>query len=188
MRQKPKNEFSVEPPENNKFVEWRMRKMLEFLDGEEVYTPVLDIGSRSQATKILDKYYICKIDSTIDCDFNFSFKAPRYKYGMIFCLEVLEHLMNPLSFMKRLRNTLHNQGMVVLSTPSRKPWIEKMHFTEYSRKSLDILFKESGFVVEKYKLVHTMPLWWHLTGVRPFLRLFVHHYHFYILMKPGDKP
>ncbi len=180
--EKPDNFLTVQP-QIGKQIAWRMRATLKFLNNENLQGPFLDIGTWSQATDILAQKFGEQIDSTGETDFNFSVTAPQKSYKTIFCFEVIEHLMNPLTFMHELHNLLADDGMLALSTPTRKPAVEKVHFTEYTKRSLYFLFAEAGFQTVKYQVGHAFPWWWHFTGVRPLYRLFFHHYHFYLLEK-----
>lgn len=183
---KPETRFTVEPERGSKAVRWRMQKTLAFLADQPVQKPMLDIGTWSQATDMLAATYGRDVDSTDECDFNFELGAPGTAYRTIFCFEVIEHLMNPLTFMQNMQARLHDDGIIALSTPSRKLLVEKWHFTEYTRQSLEVLFRAAGLQVVKYALAHCMPFWWHFTGFRPLYRLFFHHYHFFILKKLPD--
>ncbi|MCA9732758.1 methyltransferase domain-containing protein [candidate division KSB1 bacterium] len=180
--EKPDNYLTVQP-KLGKQIEWRMNATLKFLAGHTLKAPYLDVGTWSQATDILQQKYSDKIDSTNETDFNFSVTAPQKSYKSIFCFEVIEHLMNPLTFMHELHKLLDEDGILALSTPTRKLAVEKVHFTEYNKRSLDFLFKEAGFTTLDYKVGHAFPWWWHFTGVRPMYRMFFHHYHFYLLTK-----
>ncbi|KAA3616520.1 MAG: methyltransferase domain-containing protein [Calditrichaeota bacterium] len=180
--EKPENFLTVQP-QIGKQIAWRMDATLKFLHGQTLQTPFLDVGTWSQATDILKNKYEQNIDSTDETDFNFTVTAPQKSYKTIFCFEVIEHLMNPLTFMNELHNLLADDGILALSTPTRKLAVEKVHFTEYNKRSLDFLFAEAGLKTIKYKVGHAFPWWWHFTGIRPLYRMFFHHYHFYLLEK-----
>lgn len=149
----------------------RIQKTLEFVNTHKP-SKALDIGERNPLTPLLEKKFDIKIENTsIDLDE----EKINDKFDTIFCFEVLEHLMNPLFFLKNLRNTLDDNGVLFLSTPTHKPhflW-DKHHFTEYDFDRLKNLLNRSGFKIIKYQKVRTRPIWWHLTGLRPFIRLFI---------------
>jgi len=177
--------YANEPTTDN-FAKWRIDAMCRFIMDLNTDAPILDIGPRSFATEKFESAFLTRrggIDSTLDCDFNSEVKAPRGDYETIICTEVLEHVMNPLHFITNVAVLMQPKGMLILSTPCRKPHVESMHFAEYTKKSLDILFGYAGLSIVKYELAHPMKFWWHFTGFRPFYRMFFHHYHFYALTK-----
>jgi len=108
----------------------RTAKFIGSLDGR-----VADMGCENAKSNYLSDYFGVKIEQ-IDCDFNFT-SLPDKKYDIILCLEVLEHLQNPLFFMKNVKGMLAPKGTLYLSTPSRFRflWTEK-HFFEMSQRHL----------------------------------------------------
>jgi SAM-dependent methyltransferase len=95
-------------------------------------------------------------------------------YDTIFCLEVIEHLMNPLRLLEQINRILEPDGKVFLSTPKHKPhflW-DKYHFTELDEYRFNALVTRAGFESVRIRFFRTMPIWWYFTGFRPFLRMF----------------
>lgn len=175
--------YDIKPPVNSKMAGWRGRKVSKLVWQHPNTAPFLDIGSRSQVTELLERELNRSIESTLETDFNYAVTADKKEYGTVFCFEVIEHILNPLLFVESIRRLMKKDGLLFLTTPCRKPHVESMHFTEYTKKSLDALFDLAELKIIDYKLIHTMPLWWHFTGFRPFYRMFFHHYHFYVLQK-----
>lgn len=135
----------------------------------QIKHPSLDIGEKNFIGSILGIG-----DNTDPCDFNFNVTAPLYKYRTITCFEVLEHVMNPLSFMINLKRLLAHDGTLYLSTPiipfvSWYQWDE--HFTEYKETSLDILFEYAGFDIIRKKVFRPFKWWFYFTGFRPVSRI-----------------
>jgi len=52
------------------------------------------------------------------------------KYDVIFCTEVLEHLLNPLPFLKKLLTMMTDNGVVILTTPNGRidNFVGHIHF------------------------------------------------------------
>jgi len=131
----------------------------------------LDIGERNPFTEQLEKKFNVKINDTglVDLDS----EKLNGKYKTIFCFEVLEHLMNPLFFMKSCHEVLEENGSMFLSTPLINPDFlrdNEHHFIEYRPKEMKQLFQRSGFAVKKIRVVRHIPKAWLLTGIRPALR------------------
>ena len=118
-------------------------------------------------------------------DFNYP-PVPDKRYDLVICLETLEHVQNPLSFMKYLSESITDDGEIFLITPARMRflWTEH-HFFEMSgdhiqKWLLDIL----GLKITHRKRVRiTYPLRFYFTGIRPFLRLFFSHTWMYRIVR-----
>lgn len=96
------------------------------------------------------------------------------KYDTITCLEVLEHLQNPLFFLENIKSLMHKDSVLYLSTPGRMKllWTDK-HFREYTQKELiKWLLSPLDLEVAKTKKIRINHNWkFYFTGIRPFLRL-----------------
>jgi hypothetical protein len=100
----------------------------------------------------------------------------RADFKKVFCFEVLEHLMNPLLFLRRLWQFVDEDSDIYISFPSGRPqflW-DHHHFNEFDHSRAKEMFWIAG-----YKIVRTerTPILWntplsYLKGIRPFLRLF----------------
>jgi SAM-dependent methyltransferase len=169
----------------------RLHEYLTFFD--EYKTPVLDIGGLNNMGKAVESdiqnrgHKDVKMENTLESDFNEMVRAPRQNYGTVFCFEVLEHVMNPLLFMRELHKLLDHSGVLYISTPKAalmSIYASSYHFTEYKEPKLETLFTWAGFVVEKKKVFSVYP-WWHaLLGFRPLWRLMFQRYIVYKLRKP----
>ena len=139
----------------------------EFID---LRHPSLDIGEPNFIGK-----YLGIEDNTLDgSEFNYWIDSPGYEYNTVVCLEVLEHIMNPLMFMEKLKYLMSPDGKLYISTPlipfiSWYQWNE--HFTEYKEANLDILFKYAGFKIVRKRIFRPFKWWFYFTGIRPFARL-----------------
>lgn len=116
----------------------------------------------------------------IDFDFNFDPLPQGYMqaFDTILCLEVLEHLQNPLFFMKTMKQMLKKDGVIYLSTPARPRflWTEH-HFFEMNKKHLiKWIFNPLGLRIIRSKRIRIgHPWWFYLTGFRPFFRIFFNY-------------
>lgn len=84
-----------------------------------------------------------------------------------FSIQVIEHVKNPLKFLKQIRKLLNSQGKLILSTPNREdilmhssPEIYKSFFYRvvhrwyFDKTSLINCATRAGFNVEKFVFVH----------------------------------
>lgn len=66
------------------------------------------------------------------------------RYDLIECLEVVEHVVDDVRFLRNLRNSLTDDGTLLLSTPNSEDWFERSllgsewyhHLTAYTARSL----------------------------------------------------
>ena len=80
-----------------------------------------------------------------------------YKFDLITSFETIEHVENPLRFLKSLRQLSQKNTILLLSTPNaycfkykdHKPY-NPYHLNEFSKDELDKMFFESDWVVQKY--------------------------------------
>jgi len=162
----------------------RLREYIEFID--ELHQPVLDIGGENWINEQIETQMKFRSYRTFETNFNDVVEAPRKDFGTIFCFEVVEHVMNPLNFMRDILRLTAPGGVVYLSTPRISIisiYHTEMHFTEYKESKLDTLFEYAGFAVEKKELFCNIPLWWAVTGFRPLFRKIFHRSIVYELRK-----
>jgi 2-polyprenyl-3-methyl-5-hydroxy-6-metoxy-1,4-benzoquinol methylase len=94
---------------------------------------------------------------------NFSEEEIKEKFNVVTMWDVLEHLDNPLKYLKTANRILAEGGFLLINTINRKSlwarvlnkhwhlFIPPEHLFYYTPKSLEILLKNSGFKVEKIK-------------------------------------
>jgi len=139
-----------------------------------LYGNIADIGETNPLKQMFEGELGVPIGS-LDWDFNKTYYGLEKKYDNILCFEVLEHVMNPLLFLKQLKRLLKENGSIYLSTPYQFPQIIKVihHYHEIPTDRLIWLFNEAGL---KYKLVGKITIagkWYeHIHGIRPILRYF----------------
>lgn len=141
---------------------------------------VADIGCVNAKSVYIAAFFNHDIEQVVSEDFNF-WTFPRWDiedYDFVLCLEVLEHLQNPLHFMKNVKLMLKPGGVLYLSLPARPRflWTEH-HFFEMNKKHLTkwILAPLGLKIVDCKRIRLGNPWWFYFSGVRPFLRIFFNH-------------
>jgi len=160
----------------------RLAQYLGFF--QEFDSPVLDIGSPNPMRMEIERTMrergtSIEIENTVDTDFNESVQAPRNNYRTILCFEVIEHVMNPLNFMRQIRDLMVPGGVMYLSTPKlalMSILSSAFHFTEYKPAQLTQLFQWAGFRVEEEVVFSVFPWWYVFKGLRPAWRVCFQRY------------
>jgi hypothetical protein len=126
-------------------------------------------------------------------DYNFPFWKPleKGKFGVVYCFDVIEHLLSPLLFLDRLKLYLKEGAIVFLTWPIGRPqflWT-KGHFNEYDIGRAEEMFKMAGYEFRGKKSgIQWKKPWEYLTGIRSILRLFFPlRWGVYKLKPKGDK-
>jgi len=148
------------------------RRIASFL--EETPEPVLDLGEINPKIGVLQKEKGFRFTSCDAIDFDTD-RIPG-QWGTIICLEILEHLYNPLFALESMRQALLPGGVIYLSTPGRPKhlWTDQ-HFHEIDDKRIGWLFRRAGLVIERQaKVPLRRGILWHLRGVRPLMRYFTY--------------
>ncbi len=115
----------------------------------------------------------------LDIDFNLMpFPSENMSVDYVFSFEVLEHLMNPLLYLRDCHRILKNGGTLYLTTPigffpSFLWW--KHHFHEYDKRRLFDLLESAGFTVARCV---KMRYWWKGGVFRPALKMIFGRTHF----------
>ena len=94
------------------------------------------------------------------------------KFAFVFAFEILEHLMNPLSFLEFLKSCLTDNGRIFLSTPFLRPrflW-SKYHITEYFPDKIEAIATKAGLRVKRYKRKKAHAYRTAIQGIRPMFR------------------
>lgn len=125
--------------------------------------PTLDADGPNAFSKALG------IDRTLNVftDLNEQWKVPRV-FMTITSFEVIEHLQNPLLYLKCIYAHLDNGGKLYLTTPVKWMFKGKYHFHEFTKEELLFCLTEAGFEniivtrIQAYDLRHF--------GIRPLIR------------------
>lgn len=143
--------------------------------GEEV----LDIGMYGYKSQRMKEAGM-DVDQGYSPDFNYQPIMPEYLnfpdgYRIITCFETIEHVQNPLLFVKNIIEHLHPDGSLFLSTPCRPRFLWTVHhFFEMDGAHLQKwIFNPLGLEIVRKKKVRIPHHWtFYLKGFRPFMRLF----------------
>jgi len=146
------------------------KKIAEFID--ETPGNIFDLGPPNYKKNLLEK----QLDVTIQSlhGFDFDIDPIPEKCGTLLCFEILEHLFNPLFFLNGCRESLKENGVLYLSTPGRPHflWTEH-HFHEIDDTRILWLFDKAELeIIKKKKIRLYRGLKFHLSGIRPLIRLF----------------
>jgi len=135
---------------------------------------IVDIGKDNPKRRFLEKYLEVEIETVDYSDFNFD--VINFEADCILCFEVIEHLQNPLWFMKQLAQNMKSDTILYLSTPNRPQvmrWNPR-HFREYKPQELiDWLLNPASLRVENMAKIEALKIKWvsFLTGIRPLIRI-----------------
>jgi len=134
---------------------------------------ILDIGCDNPLRHELCDKYNLSIDGTGNTDLDTENLKVKF-YSTVLCLDVIEHLFNPLHCLIEIKRVMYNNTKLYVGLPSRGKLLwAKGHFHEIDSYRFNLLCKKAGF-----KIVHKMKykVWRHplsyFTGIRMFLRLF----------------
>lgn len=100
-------------------------------------------------------------------DLNGNFPMANESVGTIIASEIIEHLDNPLHFLKECKRILKSYGCLVLTTPNalslasyQEYWKENTHNEDYGehlycwhRINLENLIRKSGFKIADFKYI-----------------------------------
>jgi len=106
-------------------------------------------------------------------DFNFDSMPPYRPRHAVFALEVVEHLQNPLWFMRELKK-LAGDGAIYVILPEQPRWLwHPMHFFEMDKKHFEKwILKPLDLKIVRYKKIIFVSSWKkYLIGFRPLLKL-----------------
>ena len=144
--------------------------ILEYLEGRWTGR-MLDVGPRNPLTTKLEQKLYCTVYNTEGDLDDPHFYVPNYLYDTILVSHVIEHLHNPLQFLKRLRLFLKNGGGLLIATPLGhqiwKMW-EDGHYHEIDERRMRKMLRQSGFDV--VNVVKHKRYRGNLKGIRPLIR------------------
>jgi len=142
---------------------------------------VLDIGKASYISRQLEVTH-----NTVG-DLNKGIRAPSNNYDIITCMEVFQHVMNPLQLMQDCHGLLRPGGTLYMGTPLLWciPWFHgRGNFTEYKKDRVQILMEYVGFVPVRYQWGNPWPFRFCFYGIRPPLRWLHNRFQLWEWKKP----
>ena len=160
--------WSGNPKYLKKFVD---KKIIPFLF-VNVGDFCFDLGEKNPRMEYLKSRLglnVIQIDSE---DFNFD-ELPPKTADAVFVFEVIEHLQNPLWFVRELKKLI-DSGCIYAIIPENPRWLwHEMHFNEIRRKHFEKwILKPLDLRINRHKKIIFIPSCRaYLIGFRPFLRL-----------------
>lgn len=141
--------------------ERRVEETVEFigrLEGE-----VWDIG---EPNYVVDRIAKVNLSAVLGSIHGFDFNRgtfPVWRVDAVLCLEVFEHVMNPLWLADGMNCMLRDGGVLYLSTPVRNPvgfmFNTTNHFNEYTVEAVCTCLTYAGFAVERVHTFRSIPFW-----------------------------
>lgn len=159
--------------------EQTLRRVRRFYSGGTV----LDAGGYSEFGNKLADELLLGYDYTLG-DLNFPHVYPP-AFDYIFCFEVIEHLLNPLTFFKYI----NFDEYIFLTYPYSPIFQGKRHFHEMTDDQFYTLIDEAGLKIvhhDKFRNFNTLKIIF--SGFRPLIKFFMQliglsYINFYVLEK-----
>jgi len=133
----------------------------------------IDLGEKNPRMEYLKERTGINVTQIDANDFNFdALLSPLAKIDAVFAFEVVEHLQNPLHFMRELKRLTDNSIYVII--PENPKWLwHEMHFNEMKKKHFDKwILKPLDLRIVRYKKIIFIASWKrYLIGFRPLYRL-----------------
>lgn len=111
----------------------------------------------------LDKVFIASVESTIE-------KLPENYFDVIYCNDVLEHLLDPYTVLEQLKSKLTANGKIISSIPNIRyfraffkilfngDWdyedqgiMDRTHVRFFTKKSISKMYKNAGYRIELHE-------------------------------------
>jgi len=149
-------------------VDRRFKELKKMVDKHSLVIPVLVFGERAPFEAELNRIYSNSNFNYTNWDLNYQFPAISKKYKIMFCCELIEHLLNPLWFFLQARELMVEDTLMYLTYPIQPHFFWcACHFHEYDKSRFLYLLREAGLEIVDYK---EYIQWKRITGVRPIIR------------------
>lgn len=132
----------------------------------------LDVGEANPRMEYIKERLDIRVFQIDLGDFNFD--RLYSKAVAVFAFEVIEHLQNPLWFLRELRRCLTDDGSIYVTIPCNPRWLwHEMHFFEMDKKHFEKWILEPlDLKIVRYKKIIFIESWRvYLIGIRPLFRL-----------------
>jgi len=152
-----------------------INKIVKFVD--EFSYPIADISEPNTKMEMIAEQlnFLKKVEYIHGVDYNFCYLCTSKVYRTIFCLEILEHLQNPLFCMANIEVMLNQNGIIYLSMPARpKLFWPDFHYNEISPKRFKKWILEPLYLKVVKQAFIRNPLkikFRNLIGIRPIIRI-----------------
>lgn len=169
---KEKSPGYIEPSKDIPLI--MFNKIVDFI-GLFIVAPACDISPKSVKMEyVKSRFQELEIDYIHGMDYNFD-KLSEKKYKTIFCFEVIEHLQNPLLFMRNLTELMDKNCTIYITMPGRPKLLwPKFHYFEIPPKHFEKWILEPlDLEIEKRKLIRVEKKFSFKVGFRPIIRLFM---------------
>jgi len=159
--------WSPNPKYLKKFVD---KVMLPFIN-VQLGAHCFDLGAANPRMEYIKERLNLKVDQIDSDDFNFD-ELPSRKADAVFCFEVIEHLQNPLWFMRELKKM--TDGSIYVMFPCNPHWLwHPYHFNEMKKEHFEKwILNPLDLKIVRYKKITFVFAWRkYLIGFRPLIRL-----------------
>jgi len=160
----------------------RLKQSVEFmLENNNVFTVddfVLTIGEKNvfdqEVIKRVEPFFLyAHTEGDLDTDDWTPYHPVKsVRYDIVLCFEVLEHLANPLLFLRTLKRYLSPTAYVFISIPNhllRRHW-RTLHYHEIDPVRFEFLCEQAGYEIMFHKVHRYWPRLRDISGIKPFLR------------------
>ncbi len=146
-----------------------------------------DIGEANPKMEYLKKVMRINVSQIMLKDLNFSSMPIGRKFDIIFALDVIEHLQNPLWFVTQLEKILKDDGRIYAAMPYNPMWLwVKGHYFEMSPRRFEkwIVIPAGLWIMRKKSFIFTMDWRAIFVGIRPLIRVLTGEKEWQSLIRP----
>jgi len=146
------------------------------IDANEHNYSVLDIGPKNSFGITLSQNfgmsYCCTGGNLNNTDWVAD--ANNKHYQVVFCFTILEKLMNPLSFLEKLKGYCNDETLIFVYHPFAPSFFETHHhFHDFRDNEFFTLITTAGYEIVVHEKFRLWSCWkFYLSGLRPILRFF----------------
>jgi len=91
---------------------------------------------------------LIKRDFNVATTENFNNIFHGYKFDIINCSHVLEHVEDDVEIIEGFKNILNNQGKLIINLPINEVWKDPKHVREYNKEIASKLLTDSSFRID----------------------------------------